>query len=471
VVRGLGPARFGLLALAWTVVGYFNLFDLGIGRAATRRVAQVRSAEGGGAAARHVAATAAAAQVVIGLITAMLLVVATPQLVLWLVPNAPELHGEARLVLLALAGAVPAVLVSNVLRAVLEGYARFDLMNAARMPLTTLIFVIPAVGVMLGWTLPQIVIGLALSRYAAAALFYALYRVASGREVGGGRVDPSELGVLLRFGGWVAVSNALIPLVMYLERFVISAQHGTDALAYYAAPQELVFKLLMIPAAVSGVLMPALTGLYNRGATAELGRRGRQGLKLITLLSALPALVLIAAGEPLLRIWVGPEYAAAGGAVLRWLAFAAFLNALAFVAVVVSESCNRPDLSAKYHLVELPIYAVVLWTLVSQYGIVGAAWAWTLRTVSMTTVLFLLAFRTTALTPRAAFGDGTGIGMLIGLGVLVLAQLAASAGHPLLAIVLLPIVLVTALWTWTIRPDERAEVRRWLRLHTAPAGE
>src|SRR6185295_477413 len=39
LVRGLGDARFGVLALAWTAIGYFSLFDLGIGRALTHAVA------------------------------------------------------------------------------------------------------------------------------------------------------------------------------------------------------------------------------------------------------------------------------------------------------------------------------------------------------------------------------------------------------------------------------------------------
>src|SRR5437588_8528932 len=40
LVRGLGTERFGILALAWSVMGYFSLFDFGLGRALTQLVAQ-----------------------------------------------------------------------------------------------------------------------------------------------------------------------------------------------------------------------------------------------------------------------------------------------------------------------------------------------------------------------------------------------------------------------------------------------
>ncbi len=40
LIAGLGAERFGFLTLAWLVVGYFNLFDLGLGRALTQAVAE-----------------------------------------------------------------------------------------------------------------------------------------------------------------------------------------------------------------------------------------------------------------------------------------------------------------------------------------------------------------------------------------------------------------------------------------------
>lgn len=47
LVDALGSARFGVLTLIWAVVGYFTLFDFGLGRALTQHFA----AEGGSGAA------------------------------------------------------------------------------------------------------------------------------------------------------------------------------------------------------------------------------------------------------------------------------------------------------------------------------------------------------------------------------------------------------------------------------------
>src|ERR1700731_2607195 len=40
LIRGLGKDRFGVLTLAWALIGYASLFDLGLGRALTQLVAR-----------------------------------------------------------------------------------------------------------------------------------------------------------------------------------------------------------------------------------------------------------------------------------------------------------------------------------------------------------------------------------------------------------------------------------------------
>src|SRR5450631_723993 len=40
LIAAIGTARFGILSLCWVVIGYSGLFDLGLGRALTKLVAE-----------------------------------------------------------------------------------------------------------------------------------------------------------------------------------------------------------------------------------------------------------------------------------------------------------------------------------------------------------------------------------------------------------------------------------------------
>ena len=41
IIKGLGTERFGILSLIWVVIGYFSLFDMGLGRATTKFVSEL----------------------------------------------------------------------------------------------------------------------------------------------------------------------------------------------------------------------------------------------------------------------------------------------------------------------------------------------------------------------------------------------------------------------------------------------
>jgi len=64
LLHGLGAARFGVLAIAWSVTGYLMLVNLGLGRATIWRLVQARESPD---AAASVAWTSLAAHGALGL--------------------------------------------------------------------------------------------------------------------------------------------------------------------------------------------------------------------------------------------------------------------------------------------------------------------------------------------------------------------------------------------------------------------
>jgi O-antigen/teichoic acid export membrane protein len=94
-----------------------------------------------------------------------------------------------------------------------------------------------------------------------------------------------------------------------------------------------------------------------------------------------------------LTLWLGADFAQHGYRVLQWLAVGVFINCLALIPFTLVQGVGRPDLTAKLHLIELPLYLSALWWLISAHGVEGAAIAWTARMGVDGAVLFGMADR------------------------------------------------------------------------------
>ena len=116
----LGPARFGILGLAWAITEYLTLFDLGLGRALVKFVADALHQTS--SKLSEIVSLSMAAQVAAGLIGGAIVFLAAPVLVRDVFKVSPAVAGEALGVFRVVGLSVPFVLLMAGQRAVLEVY-------------------------------------------------------------------------------------------------------------------------------------------------------------------------------------------------------------------------------------------------------------------------------------------------------------------------------------------------------------
>jgi O-antigen/teichoic acid export membrane protein len=158
-LHGLGVARFGILSLAWVLLGYLGLFDLGLGRATIRFVADALGRRQPDTIPA-VVWTSFLIQLGSGVAGGAILAAATPLLIPAVIKVPGPLVGEARAVVELLGLALPILVTTSGLRGVLEAHQRFDLVNVVRGLAGVMMFAIPAAGVLAGLRLPAIMVGL-----------------------------------------------------------------------------------------------------------------------------------------------------------------------------------------------------------------------------------------------------------------------------------------------------------------------
>lgn len=460
LIRGLGADRFGILTLAWTAIGYFGLFDLGIGRALTQALSAAIGAD------RHeetgpLTWTAMWMMLGLGSAGAVLIAAGAPWFVSGPLRIAPSLQRETVTAIRILAISLPFVATTAGLRGVLEAYQEFGIATALRLPYATFTFLGPVF--VLPWSnrLPYLVGVLVLARLVlwAAHLVVVLRRYPAMRHHLAG--DRGCVRPLLRTGGWMTVSNVVSPLMVNVDRFFIAGLISTAAVAYYVTPYEVATKLLLVPGAMLGVLFPAFASSFVTEPRAT-AHRMYQGERVLLVVMFPLVLALTALAPEGLRLWVGETFAREGAPVMRWLAAGVLINSIAQVAFGVLQGIGRSDLTAALHLVELPIYIALLWVLARTFGVAGVAMAWTFRIALDTVVLLVLARR--ALRVAAAPPDLTvPVVLVVLLAALGIVALIPAFGLRLAVGGVIAAGFAAFAWLRLLRPSERGMLLAFVR--------
>jgi O-antigen/teichoic acid export membrane protein len=375
-LRLIGDVRFGVLALVWLFLGYFGLFEMGLGRATSKYIAELGEAKP--AERESVFWTASLVNLALGVLGGLLLwVVARATLPLWL-KSTSTMQAEVASALPWLALAVPVATLTSVLIGALEGCEEFAVVNVQQVGATMVFQIVPlAVAYWAGPRLDLLIAASVLAR--AAANLPLLFSCARHIPLRGlPHVERAWSRRLLGYGAWITLSGVIGPILTSLDRFVISFVQGAQALTYYTIPYNFANKLAVIPGSLTRALFPRFSG-HGPSEAKEMGARS-----VLALAGVLTPIVVVAVltTNPFFRLWIGPTVAARCTRAGELILVGAWINGLAWVPFNLLQAQGRPDLTAKFHAAELVPFVALLWVGVHFGGVTGAALVWCLRVLA-----------------------------------------------------------------------------------------
>ncbi|PZW48344.1 O-antigen/teichoic acid export membrane protein [Humitalea rosea] len=376
LVAQLGVERWGLFTLALALVGVFGILDLGVGPALTRALSE---RIGNGKTEGEAQLVGAAILTLGGLSVFGAIVVwfGLPVLVGRVLNVPPSLQAEAIDAMRVLVLAAPLVVVNAALWGVLAAHQKFRAANLVTIPVGVFYYLGPVLALMAWDSLVAVMLALVACRLANTLSYLVLVKpLVPGLRLTGIRLAPVL--PLLRIGGWMTFSSALMQLLLYADRFLVGAMLTLAAVAYYATPLDLVLRFWILPVAVAQALLPALASSF-RTLPVETAALLRRGALLIGTIVLPACLLIVAFAHTLLSLWLGAGFADGGASVLRILGVGILFSCVAFAPSSLIDAIGRPDVTAGFSVgqavVFLPLSALSLY----WFGIEGAAIVWALR--------------------------------------------------------------------------------------------
>jgi len=391
VVKGLGANGYGILSIAFLVLGYFSIFDLGLSRATVKFVAQNLTPENGHKVPGLVW-TSLALLIGLGCLIGIAGAAFVPLAIHRFLKMPPSFVSEARASLYVMCASMPVMLGNDALRGVLEATQRFDLVNYVKVPGSICFYLFAALAIPFGVKVSGIVFILVMVRLLSAIAYLILCCRAIPGLRSNFKISRDAIRPLASFGGWIMVSNITGPIGGNLERFLIASVVSVGALTYYSVPFDLVGKIAIFPASLAPALFPYFSFHGGRGGNEVSDVTTRSIRYLLLLMTPVTALFLFFARD-ILQLWMGAQFADQSYVVMKLVAVLFFFNCFAYIPYTSVQALGRPELKAVLDLVALPVYAVGCWWLARRMGISGAALAKVLVTILDCTFLYFFAWK------------------------------------------------------------------------------
>ena len=380
----IGEARYGILALVWLVLGYFGLFDLGLGKAVANQIAYFRKNGGGDNESGKIFWTAIQVNFWLGCAGGFLLYFVGPWAISFLAESGDQLLEETIRSFAVLAIAVPIVTIASVGTGYLEGKENFGIINILQVTQNIIFQLFPLLtAYFYDVSLFYLISAAVSAKILATALLFIVIK--SKKEVGFVVFSREKVRELITYGGSITVSNIIGPILTSADRFLIGALAGAKAVTYYTIPYDLSVKIKSITASYSRALFPQFS-MLGEEESRDLSYSAVKFLLTVITPGIIIGFLLM---HPFLSAWVGEEIAFNSSPVGYIILVGVWLNNLAFIPVTFLTGQKRPGIVALVHTIELVPYLLILWFLTSNYGVEGAAFAWTLRVTVDTVLMFI----------------------------------------------------------------------------------
>lgn len=377
LIHDMGTELFGTLTLVWVFIGYFSLFDLGLGRAITYLTVEY-SEKQDFSKAKSVFWFSVRWMGIIAAGVAIIINASSHWITLNWLNLSQQFQSDVTQTIGILAFAIPLVAWQGALRGFLEAHFRFKVLNISQALNGIYTFFSPLIAWMLHPSLTSIVCFLLLGRLINVIyLWYYIFQhwpwlFKKSSTFGETKISSR----IIQMSGWFTLSNIVGPIMVYFDRFILGSFIPMAELAYYTTPYEFVSRLSILPSSLVRVLFPEFSKPSQKNHIPELYN---SSLKVLAVLMAIPCGLIILFSSEGLNLWLGESFAIKSTTIIQILTLGVYYNSLALVPFTLVQSMEKSQWTAKLHLAELPFYLLFLGLAIKYMGLTGAALVWTLR--------------------------------------------------------------------------------------------
>lgn len=400
VIRMLGTEGYGVLILIGLIPTYFAFADLGMGIASTKFASEAY-AEGDAEREASIVHTAAALSFILSIpIAALLFIFSNSILGLFNVPE--QFHTEANISLKIAAVTFVINFLNSIFNTPQLTRLRMDLNTFVNSGFRMLGLIATPITIYLGGG----IVGATSILLLVSLLTFVANTFVSGkllREFFPFLFNRAVVNPMLKFGFALSASMAATVLIVNIEKGILAKLSNAKELAYYSIAFTLASMITLFSNSLLQALIPAFSQMQNRENKNHLEFLYTRSIRLNILLTIPAITLLIMICKPFFSIWAGEDFGNNCVVPFYFLLGGIAFNIVGLFPHALLIAKGRTDLFTKVYWLEIVPYFIVVWFMVKELGISGAALGWSLRIVFDTIIFSFLTKRISQIGSQSLF--------------------------------------------------------------------
>lgn len=388
----LGNEKFSLLTLIWAVVGYFSIFDLGIGRSLTNYVAENESRINTSIFIRTVNSTLTL--LILFSVAISFAIFFTTQASNQWIQNTDFPPAEIFKIIFYVCVSIPFITISTSFKGILEGLHDFKIASYINILTGIGTFAIPFIMAYIdkNLNLSNIVLAMLLWRIFLTLVNY-IWIQRNHQLIIKPIFEFDLVKPILKKGGWITITNIISPIMAYLDRFFLTKFVPMNQISFYTTPFEMVSKIWILPTAVTKTSFTRFSNLTN-DLNSQKDIYYRSFVILNSLLTPLVSFVYLFS-YLIIELWISKEYANNSSHLMQIFVVGIYINSLNWISFALLQTKETlVKWTAIIPIFELIIYLPAFLFATQHSGLVGAAYVWSIRLIIDAIIFFVFSIKT-----------------------------------------------------------------------------
>jgi len=390
LVANFGVEQYGVYVLIISIVGYYGIFDFGLGQGLIKFISEYNS-KGLYQKLNEAINSVFTVQLIIGVVLSSIVFIFAEKIINILNVSSLYYCDSVDALKIASIGFLFTIL-SSTFSSAIKGLERYGIITVIDSSFNLLLNILILIVVFFKYGIKEAVLVNVIVSFANLLVYAFLFKNHNKYYVFRIGYNSKIIKNFISFSVFIFLSRISSIFSKYVVRFIVSVMLGPTAVTYYVVPSKLTGAIGGVLSSAANAIYPFTSRLKAIGKVNEIKDAFIKASKIFTAISLPLALFIILFSKSILTIWMGEGFAEKSWIVLSIISLSGIIGSFSTLPNFTLLGLGNSKLIGLFSGITIILYLIFIPILTMKFGIIGTASGLLITSIS---VITLVLYKTT----------------------------------------------------------------------------